>query len=108
MSACDKGHVCTAEARASLVLTVVDGESGESILDPVVTFRIDGGELQMPESWIHQDEDIVVTYEHSGLFEVDIEAVGYEPAHAEYEVGEDEARCHVLTVRDTVELVPLE
>jgi hypothetical protein len=109
LSACQNGHVCTSQLVAALVLTIVDAETGEPIPDPVVSFRIDGGELQMPESWIHHQEDVVVVaYEHTGLYEVAIEAEGYEPAQAEYDVGLDEAQCHAETVRETIELVPIE
>lgn len=46
-----------------------------------------------------------LAWEVPGSFEVTVEADGYEPAAAEYEVTQGE--CHVDGVSDTIELVPL-
>jgi hypothetical protein len=92
---------CTLDARTSLVLSVVDAETGEEV-DAMVTLRIDG------EASSEVDEGgpgrYLLGLERDGTFEVTVSAAGYEPATREYEVTADE--CHVMTVEATLELVP--
>ncbi|HVH98028.1 MAG TPA: hypothetical protein VM869_04940 [Enhygromyxa sp.] len=103
---CDRGEACTSDLRPSVVVDVVDAETAEPVATAVVTFTIDGGAEQLPNPLNVPDEgEFVLEYEKDGLFAVTIEADGYEPAYVEYDVAED--GCHVVSVYDTVELVPV-
>lgn len=95
-------HTCTDEMRSSLRLLVVDAETGAAV-SATVTFVVDGEGPRAPEEafvgeyWLGAEED--------GAFAVTIAADGYETELREYEVTRDE--CHVQTVEDTIELVPV-
>jgi hypothetical protein len=92
---------CTLELRPSIVLDVVDAETGEEV-EAMVAFQIDGGATQESdrvgsEHSLGEDEE--------GTFVVTVSADGYETVMSEYVVTQDEP-CHVTTVEATVELVP--
>jgi hypothetical protein len=101
----DDGTIaCDASARGSVSLTIVDAETGEPVPAAIVRFQVDGGEVRQA-GMLDYEGRVTLAYEEAGHFEVTIEAEGYEPASAEYEVAQ--GQCHVEGVGDTIELVPL-
>jgi hypothetical protein len=105
-SACqDDGSItCTQELVSSVTLTIVDAQTGEPVVDAMVSFQIDGGEIRSAEA-PYSEGRFALAYEEDGHFEVTIEATGYESASAEYDVAG--GQCHVEGVGDTIELVPV-
>jgi hypothetical protein len=99
----DEDRICNAISINSVQLTVVDAESGEQVPDPTVTFRVDGGELRMPVEQGGGATWIALAYDEPGVFDVTIEAEGYETQEKQYEVLPTE--CNVEGVVDTIELV---
>jgi hypothetical protein len=91
---------CTLELRPSIVLDVVDAETGEEV-EAMVAFQIDGGATQESERLGAKHN---LGEEEDGTFVVTVSADGYETVMNEYVVTQDE--CHVTTVEATVELVP--
>jgi hypothetical protein len=95
-------HSCSLEARTSLVLWVVDAETGDAV-DATVTYLVDGEAPSEPP-----DRGVVGQHylglEEEGTFEVTASADGYESVTREYEVTADE--CHVMTAEETIELPP--
>lgn len=101
-SGCDEPITCSTEGRPSVVLSVVDAESGDDV-DATVTYRIDGEEPIDPVNQVIPGE-YQLGVEQDGTFEVTVSADGYAPVTQEYEVTADE--CHVTTVEATIELTP--
>lgn len=100
-SGCEEPINCTAELRTSVVLSVVDAETGEDVA-AMVTLLIDGvASSDVSEGAPGQYQ---LGSEQDGTFEVTVSADGYAPVTTKYEVTADE--CHVMTVEDTIELVP--
>ena len=98
----DEPFGCTLELNYSLLLSIVDAETGEPILDATVTFLIDG---DGPHDAVRDEPGTVrLGEEQDGTFEVTVSADGYETVMREYEVTSDE--CHVMTMSATVELTP--
>jgi hypothetical protein len=95
---------CSLDARTSLLLTIVDAETGElPEADLTVTYLVDGEDPNYPaEQW--SGGDFQLGLEHEGTFEVTVSAEGYETVTQEYEVTSDE--CHVMTLEVTLELTP--
>ena len=96
-------HVCTAIAVDALVVTVVDGASGQRLCDATVTV-IDGAFSQALRPFPAVTE---CTYsgptERAGLYEVRVTRSGYVPATmTNVRVTADE--CHVIPVKLTVSL----
>ena len=104
--ACVGTKTCTTEAVASLRLRIVDAETDAWIPGAQVTFTVDGGEEQEPETV--NGSELILGYEQTGSFHVSVTADGYEPTEASYEIGEDETGCHPEQQSDTIELTPLE
>jgi hypothetical protein len=92
---------CTAEARASVMLTVVDA-SNAPVADARVSYRVDGGALQSLNCGAAGV--CAVGFEVRGVFEITVEATGYAPASRSAAVTGDV--CHVATVGLTVVLAP--
>jgi hypothetical protein len=82
--------ICTDDARASLVVSVEDS------LGPVegltVEYAVDGGDFEACGD--DGGGDYICGMELSGLFEVRIDAEGYELFEGELEVLMDEDGCH--------------
>ena len=103
LGGCDLGtKSCTLEARISMLLEVVDAETGAPV-EATVTYLIDGEEPSSPP-----EENGPGRYdlglEDEGTFEVTVSADGYGSVTREFEVESDE--CHVKTVEATIELQP--
>jgi hypothetical protein len=96
---------CSLDARTSLLLTIVDAETGEPPeADLTVTYLVDGEEPNWPPAEKWPDGRYQLGLEHEGTFEVTVSAEGYETVTQEYEVTSDE--CHVMTLEATLELTP--
>ena len=98
-------HVCTAIAVDALVVTVVDGASGQRLCDATVIV-IDGGFTEALRPFPAVTE---CTYsgptERAGQYEVRVTRSGYVPATlTNVRVTADE--CHVIPVKLTVSLRP--
>lgn len=104
VAACDpEPKSCTLDARNSLVLTVVDAETGEELDTATVTYLVDGSAGN--EAPVKLDGGrFALGLEDEGTFEVTASAEGYQTAMAEYEVTSDE--CHVITREETLALSP--
>jgi hypothetical protein len=104
LAACDPNPTsCTADARSSLVLTVVDAETGAELDTATVTYLVDGAEGS--EAPVKLDGGrFALGLEDEGTFEVTASAEGYQSAMGEYEVTSDE--CHVITREETLSLSP--
>lgn len=95
---------CTDDARSSVFLTVVDAETGEPV-EAMVTFTVDGEGPREPDDGFGSTGQYTLAYEEEGTFDVTVSADGYETVMEQYEVDSD--RCHVITVKDTIELTPM-
>ncbi len=85
-------------------LTVVDADTGEDV-DATITFRLDGDGPRTPE--FEDPGSYVLASEVEGVFDVTIEAEGYDTVMRIYDVMMDEeSGCHVETERDTIMLSP--
>lgn len=87
------GPVCTAEARASVLLTAVDG-GGAPLAGYDVDFSVDGGAVQRVRC--ETAAPCAIAYEVAGRFVLNATKPGHLPASASVVVGADE--CHVQTV----------
>jgi hypothetical protein len=97
---CEEPIACTLESRASVVLQIVDAETGEDV-EAMVTYQVDGGATR---DSMNGGAQHYLGAEEDGTFLVTVSADGYETVMQEYEVTADE--CHVMTVEATVELAP--
>lgn len=93
--------VCTDDARASLVVSVEDSLGPVEGLE--VEFAVDGGDFEACGE--DGGGDYICGMELSGLFEVVIEAEGYELFEGEIEVLMDELDCHPVMETLQVTLV---
>lgn len=91
---------CTAEARASVQITVVDTFGGK-IPNAELTFRVDGGDAQ-PCEQLGGAGEFVCGWEQAGDITVTATAEGYFVQEAAVRVNADE--CHVITEQLTVTL----
>jgi hypothetical protein len=96
------GIACTAEARSSVTVTVVDG-NGDPVTDATVTYTVDGGDPQQAEPF--PDGTFVAGWELAGTFTVTAQKDGFLPAQETVTVAMDEVGCHVVS--QTVQLVLL-
>jgi len=101
---------CTEEARASVMVSVVDA-GVTPILGAAVTWRANGGESQSAEC---VDFDLppsactrfVAGWEVSGTIDIRAEKGGFRPAAATVQVPMDEVGCHVVTQRVSLVMLP--
>lgn len=101
---------CTEEARASVMVSVLDGR-GAPFPGATVTWRVDGREPQPAEC---ADFGLlppacarfVAGWEVAGAIEVRAEKAGFLPAAAAVTVLMDEFSCHVLTRDITLVMLP--
>ena len=97
--------VCTDEARASVVVRVVDA-TGAPLPGAMVTYRVDRGPRQsaecseLPGTCTH----FVAGFEVAGDFTIRAERAGFQPATASIRVERDV--CHVRTQELLLTLVP--
>ncbi len=103
LAGCDEPVTCTADSRTSLIVTVVDAETGEPVDTAKVEFTVDGDGPFMPQ-WKEAGAKFPLAMETTGTFEVTVVADGYETAVEEFEIDADE--CHVITQEATIELTP--
>ena len=103
LAACNEPVNCTADARTSLILTVVDADTGDPVTTAEVAFTIDGDGPFQPQ-WQEAGAKFPLGMEAAGTFEVTVTAEGYMTLVEQFEIDEDE--CHVITEEATVELVP--
>lgn len=101
MGGCGGGDapVCTAEARASVLLTAVD-DGGAPLAGGDVDFRVDGGAVQRVRC--EAAAPCAIAYEVAGRFAITASKPGHAAASASVTVTGDE--CHVDTVRLTLTL----
>lgn len=99
--ACWDGVWCSPEPDPSVVLEVVDAETGE-LIEAEVTFTVDEDE-DLREAALTESGHVLALRE-PGWFRVTIAAEGHHAEVREYEVIEDE--CGVVTVEDVIELRP--
>lgn len=100
------GEGCEPYEASSVVLTIVDITTDGPIPDAVIQYQVDGGMIRMPD-FGSVDNRFVLGYETTGVFTVTIEAAGYETVNAEYTVDQDKGDCHVNSIGDTIEMVPI-
>lgn len=97
----DTGHIdCTAEARASVQLTVLDPE-GAPVADAAATYDVGGG-AQTCEPM--PDGVLVCGWEVSGPMHIQVEAEGFAPEELDIIVESDV--CHVITAQVDITLAP--
>ena len=101
------GVVCTLEARASVVVSIID-LSGAPLLGATVIYRVDDGEEIEAECFEPPDTctSFVAGFEIAGDFTVRAEREGFQPAEAFVTVEFDELGCHVITQDVELTLVP--
>ena len=91
---------CTAEARPSTQVTVVDAD-GQVLTDEAeVTYTVDGGEPRPCDAL--GGGSLACGWEVEGTFEITADALGYEPRTEAVIVESDE--CHVITEEVRLEL----
>jgi hypothetical protein len=104
LSGCDSTTNCTTQLNHSVVLEVVDAETGEPVV-AVVSFLHDGQGPTVAEETA--PGQYLIGEEEDGTFHVTVQADGYETVEDEqYEVGQED-ECHVKTVQATIELTPV-
>jgi hypothetical protein len=96
----DDGIACTAEARVSVALSVVDG-SGSALADVTVAYRVDGGSEQTLSCGPAGTCELA--YEVRGTFDISARKAGHVPAAGTVTVTGD--ACHVQTKSLTLVLV---
>lgn len=108
VSACGSGSngtnneiVCTTEARASVLLTVVDSHN-LPLADVDVTYQVDGGTIQSHAC--DAGGSCAIAFEVSGVFSISVSKAGYTPAAGSVTVTRDV--CHVKTESLTLMLRP--
>ena len=106
----DDWVACTEEARASVMVSVVDAV-GSPLAGAVVTYLVNGvqpgtAECADPSTPAAQCSLFVAGYELAGAFEIAATRGGYRTARANVEVPMDEAGCHVVTRQVTLQLFP--
>ena len=95
---CPTTTECTAEARSSISLTIVD-DAGMQITDAIASYSVDGGAVRDCEGF--GGGALVCGWEEAGEFTVTVDALGYGAKTFTQMVEADE--CHVVT--EVVELV---
>ena len=102
-TACFEKEVGCDDYAASSVQLAIVNEAGDPVSGASVIATTEDGEI-VCEDW---DSSGVYTcgYEVSGLFEITIEAEGYDPLELELEVGLTDDECHVETAQATVVLI---
>lgn len=96
---------CTAEARSSVTLSVVD-RFNVPLAGVDVTYQVDGGPVRSPVAGPPCEPAVqcALAYEVSGVFFITASKPGYAPASATATVGRD--ACHVITQLLTLTLQP--
>ena len=94
-----EGVACTAEVRASVLVTALDTRSAP-ISSASVTYQINDGPVQ--EKVCPVSGACPVGAEQSGRFKLTVSKAGYVSAAAEVQVNRDV--CHVITEQVTVVL----
>ena len=107
----DDEGVCTLEARASVVVAVVN-PTGAPLPGTTITYRVDGGEAQAavcadPSVLLEACTVFVAGFEVAGNFTIQGQKAGFNLALASVRVEQDETGCHVLTQELTLPLTPL-
>ncbi|GDX78243.1 hypothetical protein LBMAG42_00540 [Deltaproteobacteria bacterium] len=97
--ACETETACTELAAASLTLTLT-GAGGAALVDPVVTYTVDG--VDRGECTSFQEGSYTCGYEERGHFVVTASATGFETGTVEADVAADE--CHVIQEVVSLEL----
>lgn len=103
-------QACTEEARASVMVSVLDGAGGP-FPGAAVTWRANGGEAQAAECVDFTQPPaacsrFVAGWEVSGTIEVRAEKRGFVPAAAATTVPMDEFGCHVVTRELSLVMLP--
>lgn len=100
----DEAIFCTAEARASVMVQVVDA-AGAPLAGATVSYRVDSGREQAAECYAPPDgcSTFVAGREIAGDFSIRAEKVGFQPAAASVTVQRDV--CHVTTGEVVMTLV---
>lgn len=103
----DDDVVCTTEARASVMATVID-VSGAPLAGATVTYRVDGGDALEAECFELPDDCTVFVagYEVAGDFTIVAAKEGFQPAEVFVTVDMDEFGCHVITQEVELTLLP--
>lgn len=99
LSACETETACTELAAASLTLTLT-GAGGAALVDPVVTYAVDGADRGECTSF--EAGSYTCGYEEQGHFVVSASATGFEAGTVEADVAADE--CHVIQEMVSLEL----
>lgn len=101
---------CTQEARSSVVLKIIDEDTGQVLPQAWVAFSVDGE----PQETIHCDNDsqglgycgaLVLAYEVDGIFEMIVSSTGYTDATRTVTISKDE--CHVIGQNLTIAMTSL-
>lgn len=96
------GTVCTLEARASVVVTVVD-QSSAPLSGATATYQVDGGPAQVQAC--EPNGTCLIGQEVSGVFTIVVTRPGYITSSATVFVNSDQ--CHVITEYLTQVLHPV-
>lgn len=96
---------CTAEARSSVTLSVVD-RFNVPLSGVDIRFQVDRGPVRSPVAGPPCEPAVqcALAYEVSGVFFITASKPGYAPASASVTVGRD--ACHVITQPLTLTLQP--
>ena len=95
----DDGIACTAEARTSVLLTVVD-QLNVPLPGVNVTYQVNGGATQIQAC--ETTGRCAIAFEVSGTFSIAASKAGYTPASGTVTVTRD--ACHVITESLTLTL----
>jgi hypothetical protein len=106
MTACGGGSTadglaCTAEARPSVLLTVVDPQNAP-LAGVTASFQVNGGSAQSQAC--DANGLCALAFELAGEFSISASKAGYLPASGTLRVSRDD--CHVITARLTLTLRP--
>ncbi|MCO4746885.1 MAG: hypothetical protein KC912_18960 [Proteobacteria bacterium] len=99
LAGCPQQTTCTAEARVSVMVEVIDA-AGDLVVDPVGTYTVDGGAEADCESW--GDGMLACGWEVPGEFSITVDGFGFTPETVSATVTGD--TCHVGTEDVTVTL----
>ena len=97
------GQVCTTEARASVMVRVVD-QAGAPLTGAVVTYTVDGSEPMAAELIL--SNQYVAGWETRGDFVITASLTGFVTAQATATVTEEASGCHVISESVELTLLP--
>lgn len=105
-------QACTEEARSSVVLKILDADTGDALDEASIVYSVDGGTETITactndDAFVEHCDSFTLAYEVEGEFEITISASGYEDQTKTVTIEKTEDGCHVIGKTLTVNMVSL-